>query len=160
MRLRETATLLFVAGMLTACGAPLSAPADLTRSDAIVSNEQGEAIFLVLAGDCYDELAGSGTIKIRQMSTSPSSGGLNAWIDTDLKGEVSSAITGNSYTFSSSDRFSVHISNNDAVSISSRFKLIGKGGIADVRGSLNYKVAFNSNGELTVERNNFRGVCE
>lgn len=160
MRLRETATLLLGAVLLTACGAQISAPADLTRSAEIVSNEQGEAIFLILAGNCYDELAGSGTLKVRQMSTTPSSGGLNAWIDTDLKGEVSSAITGNRYTFSSSERFSVHISNNDAVSISSRFKLIGKGGVADVRGSLNYKVAFNPNGELTVERNAFRGVCE
>lgn len=160
MRLPVTATMLLVASALTACGAPISAPADLHHANAIVSNEQGEAIFLILAGSCYDKLAGSGTIKIRQMSTTPGSGGLNAWIDTDLKGEVSSAITGNVYTFSSSDRFTVHISNNDAVSISSRFKLIGKGGIADVRGSLNYKVAFNANGEPTVERNAFRGVCE
>lgn len=152
--------MLLAAGTLTACSSPISAPADLRHANAIVSNEQGPALILILAGNCYDELAGSGTIKVRQMSTSPSSGGLNAWIDTDLKGEVSSAITGNTYTFSSSDRLSVHISNNDAVSISSRFKLIGKGGVADVRGSLNYKVAFNANGELTVERNDFRGVCE
>lgn len=158
MRLPFLAPLLLL-GALCGCGTPLSAPADLRASRALVENVRGDAVFLITGNGCSDDMIGTGSFQLQRSVTEPSSGGFIGWIDTDIRGEAYN-VAGVRYRFSSAERLSLRVTAGDALTRSSRLRLIGQGSTPNIDAQLNYKIAFNANGDLTVYRDSFRITCE
>ncbi|MBY0488756.1 MAG: hypothetical protein K2R93_02830 [Gemmatimonadaceae bacterium] len=159
MRLSLAAPFLVAASLLTACGSPLTAPADLTAASAMLDNARGDAVFIIDGNGCSDDMIGIGSAQFQRSLTTPASGGFIAWIDVDIRGEAFNT-RGERYRFASSERQSFRVTSGDAYTLTSRLRLIGQGAAPNIDAKLSYKVAFNPNGELTVYRDSYRISCE